>query len=70
MTADSLAQENERLKAEVARLQAEVARLRAELRSTGRYLPEPVRQAAETIAEAEIGWSYTRGDLDDDLGDD
>jgi hypothetical protein len=67
---DSQLAEIERLRAEVARLEAEVARLSAELRGVGRYVPEPVRAAAEDRAEGEIAWAYTRGDLYDDLGDD
>jgi predicted RNase H-like nuclease (RuvC/YqgF family) len=67
---ETLQAEVERLRAENQRLRDEVERLRAELHRTGRYLREPPPRASDSADEAEVGWAYQRGDLDDDLGDD
>jgi hypothetical protein len=68
---ETLRAENERLRAETQQLRAEIERLRAELLRLGRYLREPpASAAAQAGGESEIGWTYQRGDLEDDLGDD
>jgi uncharacterized protein YndB with AHSA1/START domain len=59
-----------RLRADNQRLRGEVVRLRGELERLGRYLAAPPGSDARADPEAEIGWAYQRGDLDDDLGDD
>lgn len=70
-TPDTLRAENQRLRADNQQLRAEIERLRAELLRLGRYLREPPAAAsAQTGGDAEVGWAYQRGDLEDDLGDD